>query len=133
MSLWISFSNSPPWEPELFHLYTRLAFHNCGRIEWIPYLEILFTKFMIALELPVTYGHSGIKIKFGLSDAISFPYISRWIVSALGGHDGQEVQRHLSKMIAAIESYYHPANSEEASESLYLFIQYLCSSLGKKN
>ena len=64
MSLWMSFSNSPPWEPELFHLYTRLAFHNCGQINWIPYLEILFTKFMVALELPVTYGQSGIKIKF---------------------------------------------------------------------
>ena len=131
MTLWKSFSNSPSWETELFHLYTRLAFHNCGRIDWTPYLEGLFTKFMVAFGLPVTYGQSGVKVKFGLSDSSSFPYISRWIVSALGGPEGQEVQRHLSKMISAIESYYHPANSNVASESLHLFIQYLCTSFGK--
>ena len=85
-TLWSSFSNSPSWETELFSLYTRLAFHNTGRIDWTPYVEQLFTKFMVAFCLPVTYGQSGVKVKFGLSESGSFAYISRWIVSALGGN-----------------------------------------------
>ena len=102
MTLWRSFGNSPSWETELFHLYTRLAFHNTGRIDWTPYVESLFTKFMVAFGLPVTYGQSGVKVKFGLSDSGSFPYISRWIVSALGGPEGKIVQKHLDKMLLAI-------------------------------
>ena len=84
-TLWSSFSNSPSWETELFTLFTRLAFHNTGRIDWTPYVEQLFTKFMVAFCLPVTYGQSGVKVKFGLSESGSFAYISRWMVSALGG------------------------------------------------
>ena len=149
MTLWSSFTNSPSWETELFTLYTRLAFHNTGRINWTPYVEQFFTKFMVAFCLPVTYGQSGVKIKFGLSESGSFPFISRWIVSALGGPEGQLVQKHLDKMLLAIgnvqnfkkfdfaaffklifpsESYYHPANSNQASESLHNFVHQLCTS-----
>ena len=128
MVLWSSFTNSPSWETELFALYTRLAFHNTGRIDWTPYVEQLFTKFMVAFCLPVTYGQSGVKIKFGLSESGSFPFISRWIISALGGPEGQIVQKHLDKMLLAIESYYHPANSNVASEALHGFIHNMCTS-----
>lgn len=123
--LWSSFNNSPSWEVELFSLLTRLAFHNTGRIDWTPYVEQLFAKFMVAFCLPVTYGQSGVKVKFGLSESGSFIYISRWIVSALGGSEGQVVQKHLDKMLLAIESYYHPANSNVASEALHMFIHNL--------
>ena len=57
---------------------------------------------MVAFGLPVTYGQSGVKVKFGLSDSSSFPYVSRWIVSALGGPEGKIVQKHLDKMLLAI-------------------------------
>ena len=83
---------------------------------------------MVAFCLPVTYGQSGVKIKFGLSESGSFPFISRWIVSALGGPEGQIVQKHLDKMLLAIESYYHPANANMASEALHGFIHNLCTS-----
>ena len=127
MTLWSSFNNFPSWEVELFTLYTRLAFHNTGKIDWTPYIEFLFTKFMVALGLPVTYGQSGVKVKFGLSESGSFSFISRWIVSALGGPQGKQVQAHLDKMLLAIESYYHPANASVASEALHTFIHNLCN------
>lgn len=78
-TLWGSFSNSPSWETELFGLFTRLAFHNNGKIDWTPHVEPLFTKFMVAFCLPVTYGQSGVKVKFGLSESGSFPFISRYV------------------------------------------------------
>jgi hypothetical protein len=40
---------------------------------------------MSAFCLPVTYGKSGISIKFGLSGSGAFPEIARWIVSVMGG------------------------------------------------
>ena len=45
MSMWGTFSNSPSWEVELFKLYSRLAFHNVGRIDWTPHAEMLFTRY----------------------------------------------------------------------------------------
>jgi hypothetical protein len=40
---------------------------------------------MSAFCLPVTYGSSGIKVKFGLSGSGAFPTIAQWIVSSMGG------------------------------------------------
>ncbi len=73
------------------------------------------------------YGGSGIKIKFGLSEVSSYPYICRWMVSAMGGPEGRLVQAHLDKMLLAIESYYQPANMNSASEGLHSFISTLTS------
>lgn len=124
MKLWESFGNSPSWEVELFRLYARLAHHNVGRIDWEPYLEIIFTRVMTAFCLPVTYGNSGIKVKFGLSGSNAFTTIARWIVSVMGGKESS-VQLYLTKMLQAIESYYYPANDSSASEGLHSFIAVL--------
>ena len=67
----------------MLHLTNPFFLHP---IDWTPYVEQLFTKFMVAFCLPVTYGQSGVRVKFGLSESGSFAYISRWIVSALGGN-----------------------------------------------
>ena len=53
--------------------------------------------------------------------------MSKWIVSALGGSEGQIVQNYLDKMIIALESYFHPANSNLASGGLHMFIKSLCN------
>jgi hypothetical protein len=64
MTLWSAFSNSPSWEIELFQLYARLAFHNCGRIDWSRFVEPLFTKvhklvtsFILSVRVIESYGH----------------------------------------------------------------------------
>ena len=46
---------------------------------------------MATFCLPVTYGQSGIKVKFGLSGSGAFPTIARWIVSVMGG-EGNSTQ-----------------------------------------
>ena len=52
---------------------------------------------MATFCLPVTYGQSGIKVKFGLSGSGAFPTIARWIVSVMGG-EGNSTQVILKKM-----------------------------------
>ena len=51
---------------------------------------------MATFCLPVTYGQSGIKVKFGLSGSGAFPTIARWIVSVMGG-EGNSTQVILKK------------------------------------
>ncbi|CAB4058930.1 PSME4 [Lepeophtheirus salmonis] len=125
---WSAYGNSPAWEIELFELLSRLAHHNLGRIDWTPWVKDIFTKIMNALNLPVTYGGSGLRFQFGLSDvnsAKSISSISRWITSTIGG--GSPTMSYLKRLLCAIESYYYPANTNSASEILHSFISLLCS------
>lgn len=52
---------------------------------------------MSAFCLPVTFGKSGIKMKFGLSGSVAFPEIARWIVSVMGG-EGNKAQVGFQKV-----------------------------------
>ncbi|QQP39730.1 Uncharacterized protein FKW44_013541, partial [Caligus rogercresseyi] len=117
---WTAYGNSPAWEIEFFQLLSRLAHHNVGRIDWSPWTRDIFTKIMNALNLPVTYGGSGLRFQFGLSDA-TLP------VDRI--HSGRRESHHelLERLLCAIESYYYPANTNSASEILHSFISLLCS------
>jgi hypothetical protein len=58
-------------------------------------------------------------INYGLgSSSASFTISARWIVSVINGGDGV-VLDYLERMLSAIESYYHPANSNSASDGLH--------------
>ena len=77
---------------------------------------------MISLNVPVTYGGSGIKLKFELSAVNDYATITRWIVYVMEGGHGL-VQKYLSRLFLAIESYCHPANSgNSATENLHHFV-----------
>ena len=55
MELWKSYCNAPPWETwdeELFQLYSKLASDQIGIIDWSPYIEFLFPRFMGSFRLP---------------------------------------------------------------------------------
>ena len=58
-------------------------------------------RIMSAFCLPVTFGKSGIKMKFGLSGSVAFPEIARWIVSVMGG-EGNKTQVSSSKCLPAL-------------------------------
>lgn len=124
-SYWQSWSNSPGWEIDLLKLYSRLASHRVGQVDWEPLMLDLYTRFMASFNLPVTYGGSGLHLKHGISGASCVGPITKWIVSTLGG--GSSSQQHLTSMLGAIQSYYHPANSNASSEQLHIFISSLCT------
>ena len=71
----------------MFNLWSRLALHNVGRIDWENYIEPLFVRIMAGFDLPVTYANSHVKV-MGISSCSSSTNIdaaARWIVSALSG------------------------------------------------
>lgn len=65
-------------------LYGRLAFHNQGRIDWSSNLERMFHCIMASLNLPVTYGESGIKVgtkvTFSSMDSFYFWVFQRFLL-----------------------------------------------------
>ena len=60
----------------------------------------MYTRFMSGLNLPVTFGGSGLQIKHGISGANCNTIITKWIVSTLG--PGSSSQSHLTSMLRAI-------------------------------
>ena len=84
-----------------------------------------YTRFMSSFNLPVTFGGSGLQIKHGMSNSNVTGIVSKWIVYTLG--PGSSSQSHLSIMLRAIKSYYHPANLNSSSDQLHSFISALCS------
>ena len=85
--IWRTFGNGPTWEVDMFNLWSRLALHNVGRIDWENYVEPLFVRIMAGFGLPVTYANSNVKVMGLTSGSASTSIIaaSRWIVSALSG------------------------------------------------
>ena len=82
---------------------------------------------MNALNLPFSFGNSGINLKFGLSSSGSiFHPVARWIVSVIEGGRGVMLG-HLRKILVAVDSYYQPANVNCASEGLHAFMTTLCT------
>jgi len=124
-SYWQTWGNSPAWEVDLLRLYSRLATHRVGQVDWEKYMPDLYTRFMASFNLPVTYGGSGVHIKHGISGTSCLGSMTKWIVSSLGG--GSTSQSHLSSLLGAVQSYYHPANSNNSSELLHVFISCLCT------
>ena len=109
----------------MLRLYSRLAGHRVGQVDWDKYMPELYTRFMASFNLPVTYGGSGVHIKHGISGSSCLGSITKWIVSTLGGRSSS--QTHLSSLLGAIQSYYHPANSNNSSELLHVLISGLCT------
>ena len=54
MQLWDSYSN-PPWNVEMMNLISSMSSQNIGLIDWEPYLPIMFTRILRAVDLPVSY------------------------------------------------------------------------------
>ncbi len=80
---------------------------------------------MNALNLPCSFGSSGVRLRYGLANSSSFLYIARFVVSAIHGGRGV-VLGHLRRILLAVESFYQPANINSASEGLHLFVNTLC-------
>lgn len=125
LALWKAYSNSPSWEVDLFGLLSRLCYSNIGRLDWTPHADFIFTRIMNALNIPVTFASTGVKLPFGLSSTSSYNSIARWLVSAIDGGDGR-ILRFLDRLFLAIESYFYPVNMTSASDSLHSFIFCIC-------
>ena len=55
MGFWSACHNSPSWEPHAASIFSRLADHNIGMIDWNPHLPQFFARIQKTFGLPVSY------------------------------------------------------------------------------
>lgn len=116
MQLWEVCHNASNGEIHMAWLIARLASFNTGRIDWEPYLPIMYGRFLRILRLPVAYKKKQTIKQF----TIDVSAMTLWIVSTLGG--GKEPAFfHLEKFMQTLESYFHPANTGRYV-CLYIYI-----------
>ena len=84
----------------------------------------LYTKLMASFNLPFTYGGSVVHIKHGNSSLSCLGSMTKLIVFTLRGKIGS--QDNLLAITEAMKSYYHPANNNNSSKLLQVFISCLC-------
>ncbi|KAK5647619.1 hypothetical protein RI129_002511 [Pyrocoelia pectoralis] len=105
LKLWEVCHNANLWENQLTCLLARLASYNHGRINWEPYIPIMFIRFKRTFQLPVSYRRRQSTRPF----KIETTSMANWIVCCLGGKSDVAFF-HLEKFMQSLESYYHPAN-----------------------
>ncbi|KAJ1523444.1 hypothetical protein ONE63_001302 [Megalurothrips usitatus] len=108
LALWDSCENSSTVNHNVMSLMARLAEQNTGRIDWEPYMDIMFTRILRSLKLPVLYKSSG-PGRARIHDSLDIQNSSKWIVATLGG--GSSTQKHLTDLLKAVESYFNSANT----------------------
>ncbi|XP_045600493.2 proteasome activator complex subunit 4 isoform X1 [Procambarus clarkii] len=107
------------WENSMFWLFSRMAWHNIGYVDWEKHLPMVFTKVLRSFRLPVSYK----KAHVGKGDGLSQFASAMFIVANLGG--GSKTQEHLDRLFKSLESYYHPSNSGPWSRHLHEFLNKL--------
>ncbi|KAG7163660.1 Proteasome activator complex subunit 4-like [Homarus americanus] len=107
------------WENSMFWLFSRMAWHNIGYVEWEEHLPMVFTKVLRSFRLPVSYK----KAHVGKGDGLSQFASAMFIIANLGG--GNKTQEHLDRLFKSLESYYHPSNSGPWSRHLHDFLNKL--------
>ena len=106
MTLWQSSQNTPSWEQSLISLFSRLANHTIGYIDWDPYIPQIFTHLIRSFNL--MGGSHKVHINRGYS-VFNINSVVLWLVAMLGPQS--QCQTHVTKLFKAIESYYHPSNT----------------------
>lgn len=63
-------------------LMARLAKNNTGRIDWEPHMDVMFTRILRSLKLPVLYK-STTQARASYSESLDIQHSSIWIVACL--------------------------------------------------
>ncbi|XP_048486309.1 proteasome activator complex subunit 4 isoform X4 [Plutella xylostella] len=105
MQLWDTCNNSQCGVSEVMMLFSSLAKRNPGTVDWTPHVPKMFTRFLHAVNLPVSYKD----MQYTRSHSLDTKYIASWIVWTIAP-DGL-VLKHLRIFLTGIESYLHSANS----------------------
>lgn len=86
-------------------LMCSLSRYQMGRVDWTPYIPIMFVRFQRSFLLPVGFKQK----QMGRQHKIDTASIGLWIVCALNSKSDVAFF-HFEKFMQSLESYYHPAN-----------------------
>lgn len=108
MQFWLSGKVSAvTYESKFTLLLSRLASDCLGYIEWEPYIPRIFNQFKSGLNLNDAINRCNIRRH---SDSIDVGPCVQWMVYMIS--PGNSCLDHIIKLFKAIESFYHPSNSD---------------------
>uniref|UniRef100_A0A2A4JML8 Proteasome activator complex subunit 4 C-terminal domain-containing protein n=1 Tax=Heliothis virescens TaxID=7102 RepID=A0A2A4JML8_HELVI len=112
MTLWDTCYNSQCGISDLMMLFAGLAKRNPGAIDWTPHVPKMFTRFLHALNLPVSYKD----MQITRCHSLDMKHVASWIVWSISPNG--VVLKHLRSFLAGVESYLHSANAGRWSYKL---------------
>ncbi|KJE97899.1 proteasome activator subunit 4 [Capsaspora owczarzaki ATCC 30864] len=128
MQTWRWTEDRKPWDCRFLELFSRLAQHSCGLLDWSEVSDRFFTAIARQLEIPSGAGFlpsaRGGKLRGEQVDT------SRWIVGAMRP-DGAILDR-LESLLQSIETYYHPSNNGAWSDGLSVFLHRLADTFSSR-
>jgi proteasome activator subunit 4 len=107
LHLWLSGKvNVATYESKLTLLLSRLASDCLGFIDWEPYMPRIFNHIKSSLNLSRSASRNYVR----RNDSIDIgPYV-QWMVYMIS--DNTSCLNHIAKLFKAIESFYHPSNTD---------------------
>lgn len=107
------------YESKLTLLLSRLSSDCMGYIDWEPYIARIFNHFKSNLNL--SGGISKVHVRRN-TDSVDFGPCIQWMVYMISQENS--CLEHISKLFKAIESFYHPSNTDRRWHSKLQ--QFLC-------
>ena len=100
-----------------------------GLVDWdADFVEFFYTRILASFDLPVTFGGSGVTTRDGMSAEHSANNMARWIIAAMKPKkEDCTVTFLLEKLLLAVESYFYPTNTSNASQGLHSFVSELAN------
>ncbi len=102
MAFWEACPNLPVMN--VFSIFSRLAAHTSGYLDWAKYIPMFLTKITSAFNLPVIYKNVAIPKR----PIVDINTSVKWIVAVM--NKNPEMFDCLEQMFTALDSYYHTAN-----------------------
>ncbi|KAL3286253.1 hypothetical protein HHI36_000763 [Cryptolaemus montrouzieri] len=113
MDLWKSCINDNIWENSMMSLISNLSGNNVGKINFEPYIPIMYARFSRSFQLPVHY-----KMRVSSkSHSLDVSAVAVWIVSTLN-HKTETSFDYLEKFMHMIRSFLYSANMGRWSSKL---------------
>ncbi|XP_067941424.1 proteasome activator complex subunit 4B-like [Watersipora subatra] len=110
------------WDGRFLSLFSRLAGHNIGFINWEPYLATIFSRILKAFGLPV--GPASYHLSHS-NPAYEFSSSCHWLVAMISPTNN--CMNVIGQLVRAIEPFMHPSNNGWFQRSLHGALTKLCS------
>jgi len=127
-AVWGWIENSSDWDKVHFAILSRIAKAQAGKINWEPFISIMFSKYVSGLELALGNANLPRPKSRSFSAEINqfVPYNSlthffaKTIIHIMSPKNSAFTT--LKQTMATLESYYHPSNSGSWTEDLALIL-----------
>jgi len=136
LAMWEWIENNPLWDKNFILLLSRLAHDGAEKIDWTPYLPIIFTRILRVFDLPVggpisnydkyPMQNCDIFCDFSACKAYMVDEAAYLVVNMISPLSKEPVN-YLRKLLKSVESFYHPSNIGSWSMGLAKFLNALAS------